>query len=57
MRKRGIGGVEEWDGGAPSIFTEKSSLNLILKDVSALFSRRHKEHCKEMELYSPGQDP
>lgn len=57
MRKRGIGGVEEWDGGAPSNFTEKPSLNLILKDVSALFSRRHTEHCKEMELYSPGQDP
>lgn len=55
--KRGIGGVEEWDGGAPSNFTEKSSFNLILKDVSALLSRRHTKHCKEMELYSPGQDP
>lgn len=57
MGKRGTGGVEEWDGGAPSNFTEKSSLNLILKDVSALFSRRHTKHCKEMELYSPGRDP
>lgn len=56
MGKRGIGGVEEWDGGALNNFTKKSSFNLILKDVSALLSRRHTEHCKDMELYSPGQN-
>lgn len=47
MGKRGIGGVEEWDGGALNNFTKKSSFNLILKDVSALLSRRHTEHSKD----------
>lgn len=41
-------------GGAQSNITEKSYLNWILKDVLALFRRKHTDYCNEMKLCYPG---